>query len=51
MTCTKDCRNCIYGIPQAKVKCGNPNSTCDGLCYKCIFRIEVSTKYICTKKY
>lgn len=48
MTCTKECSKCIYGIPKTKVKCGEPNSTCDGLCYKCKNRIEVRITWKCT---
>lgn len=48
MTCTKNCRDCIYGVPQAKMRCRNPNSTCDGMCYKCSYRSEVSVRYFCT---
>lgn len=49
MTCTNNCKDCIHGIPQAKVKCGNPGCTCDGMCHRCVHKIEVSVRYLCGK--
>lgn len=48
MTCTKSCHDCIYGVPIATKKCENPNATCDGACYKCLWAIKKDIKYICT---
>ena len=50
MTCTKDCRDCFYSTPQIYYICLNPNSTCDKECYKCCYRGEVKTNYICKKE-
>lgn len=50
MSCNQNCKDCIYGIPVAKAKCGNQNCSCDGMCYKCIFRQETIVKYICTDR-
>lgn len=48
MTCAKNCRDCIYGVPKATVKCNNPNATCNGSCYRCPWASDQIVKYICT---
>ena len=50
MTCSKQCRDCIYGIPRVTLICTNPNSTCDGNCYKCRWAVERIIKYVCTSE-
>ena len=47
MTCSQDCKNCIYGIPKYTMRCGDKNITCNGECNKCPYRIIISTNYIC----
>lgn len=48
MTCTKDCKKCIYGVPQIRYACHDKNTTCNGECLKCSQRQTLSVKYICT---
>ena len=48
MTCSNDCRDCIYGVPKTSMECNNQNATCDGACYKCCWASEKSVRYICT---
>jgi len=48
MTCNKDCRNCIYGVPKTTFRCNSPNSTCAGECYKCPWSSDKQVKYYCT---
>lgn len=35
MTCSKDCKNCMFGTPIGRVECKDPGVTCAGNCYEC----------------
>jgi len=50
MTCTRDCKSCVYGKPVAEIKCGSPNSTCNGECFRCVHKQDINVRYICTKR-
>ena len=53
MTCTKDCKKCIYGkLIKSKSSgiCMTPNQTCNGECSKCSSYRWIHEIYRCVKK-
>lgn len=49
MTCTKNCSDCLYGVPKKIIdRCANPYSSCNGDCQNCTKAWVKSVKWICT---
>lgn len=49
MTCTKNCSDCLYGVPKKVVMCVDPYSTCNGDCQNCTKTLVKSIKWVCTR--
>ena len=47
MTCTNDCKNCMYSAVEIRYVCTKPNSTCANNCSQCQFCKLVPLRYIC----
>ena len=54
MTCTQDCKHCIYGEPKTKILCKDNDVTCNSMgnadtCRNCSYKYEIVVGYKCTK--
>ena len=47
MTCSKDCANCMYGMPYIQYKCNDSNTTCCGECSTCPAGTAYIIRYYC----
>lgn len=50
MTCSKDCENCMYGIPKIVYVCGDRNTTCCSTCSMCPSATKYLLGYYCAGK-
>ncbi len=55
MTCSQDCKHCIYGEPKTEILCKDNNVTCSSMgdgdaCGNCSYKYVVVVGYKCIKQ-